>query len=159
MLVFDASSIIYAWDNYPIKQFPGLWEWMEKEIEDGKFKIPDVAYDEVGDNAPECQKWLKNVDIERLPITSGILSKALFIKNLLGIEEDQYGADGVGENDILIIACAKINGATLVSDEALQTNLPSVWKNMKIPAVCNLDEVDVRCINFLRLIKNSKEVF
>lgn len=90
MLVFDASSIIYAWDNYPIKQFPGLWEWMEKEIEDGKFKIPDVAYDEVGDNAPECQKWLKNVDIERLPITSGILSKALFIKNLLGIEEDQY---------------------------------------------------------------------
>ena len=33
MRVFDASSMIYAWDNYPIGQFPGMWEWMGSQIE------------------------------------------------------------------------------------------------------------------------------
>jgi hypothetical protein len=47
MQVFDASSIIYAWDNYPIRQFPGLWEWMVKQIEDEKLAIPSIAFDEV----------------------------------------------------------------------------------------------------------------
>jgi len=32
MSLFDASSIIYAWDNYPPELFPPLWDWLEEEL-------------------------------------------------------------------------------------------------------------------------------
>jgi len=44
MQTFDASSMIYAWDNYPPGQFPGLWEWMGKQIELEEFVMSEVAF-------------------------------------------------------------------------------------------------------------------
>jgi len=53
MRVFDASSMIYAWDNYPFGQFPPLWNWMADQIKQGAVTMPSVALevcamDEVG---------------------------------------------------------------------------------------------------------------
>ena len=87
-----------------------------------------------------------------------ILEEALRIQGLLGIQNDQYGG-GVGENDILIIATAKIEGVDLISDENKQPNLPENMKNYKIPAVCALPSVQVGSLNFLELIKNSGCIF
>lgn len=42
MQVFDASSMLYAWDNYPVRQFPGLWNWLATQIEENAFVIPSV---------------------------------------------------------------------------------------------------------------------
>jgi hypothetical protein len=39
--------MIYAWDNYPVRQFPGLWEWMATQIEERKLVMPSVAFEEV----------------------------------------------------------------------------------------------------------------
>jgi hypothetical protein len=44
MRVFDASSMIYAWDNYPERQFPGLWDWMAKQVEEENIVLPSVAF-------------------------------------------------------------------------------------------------------------------
>ena len=52
MQVFDASSMIYAWDNYPIRQFPGLWDWMKTRIMKKTLVMPRVAFDEVADKMP-----------------------------------------------------------------------------------------------------------
>lgn len=54
MRVFDASSMIYAWDNYPLQQFPGLWEWMEDQIRQRKLAMPSVALAEVGKRLPSA---------------------------------------------------------------------------------------------------------
>jgi predicted nucleic acid-binding protein len=105
MRVFDASSMIYAWDNYPVQQFPGLWKWMAGQIGAGELAMPSVALEEVAHKAPECAEWLKACDIEVLEINNAILQDAMRIKNLLGIVGDKYGG-GVGENDLLIIATA-----------------------------------------------------
>ena len=107
MQIFDASSIIYAWDNYPVTQFPNLWSWLAGEIKSNQLCIASVAFNEVKSKAPDCGEWLKAAAITKVVESNEILQCALEIKSLLGIQNDQYG-NGVGENDILIIATAKI---------------------------------------------------
>lgn len=159
MLLFDASSIIHAWDNYPPELFPPLWDWLSQEVVGGNLAISGVALDEVGKKAPECAAWLKDNDITVFPLTSEVLAESLRIKHLLGIEEDQYHPKGVGENDIFIIATASVTGLTLISDEGRQFVKPNILAKYKIPTVCELQYVGVTCINFLQLIRSSGAVF
>jgi len=158
MPVFDASSIIYAWDNYPIRQFPGLWDWLGEQIAEKKLAMPRVAFDEVAHKTPECAVWLKD-DIELVEIDNSVLNQAMAIKSLVGIIDDNYHPKGVGENDLLIIATACVYGAELISDEERQTTLPKEPTKKKIPAVCSMKEVTVPCINFLDFIKRSNAIF
>jgi predicted nucleic acid-binding protein len=158
MQVFDTSSIVYAWDNYPIDQFPPLWHWLANEIANGRIMFPEVVLGEVAKVSADCKAWLSNNDLKILPVSEAILLEALRIKGLLGIVE-QYG-NGVGENDLLIIATAKISGIDLVTDEKVQLDLSKTkLSNYKIPAVCNLDTVKVSSCDFLEFIRRSKAVF
>ena len=159
MQVFDASSMIYAWDNYPMRQFPGLWEWMEAQIEGKQLVMATVAFEEVEHKTPDSGKWLKDNHLEQLLISNAILQDAKRIKDLLGIVGDNYHSKGVGENDILIIATTRAHGMELVSDEGKQTNLPQDLSKSKIPAVCDMAGVSVTCINFIEYIKRSEAVF
>ncbi len=158
MRVFDASSMIYAWDNYPFRQFPPLWEWMALQIGHGELAMPSVALDEVAHKAPECAEWLKDCDLDVLEINNAVLQDAMRIKNLLGIVGDKY-AGGVGENDLFIIATARAHGAELVTDEKWQPTPPKKLENCKIPAVCDMPTVAVRWLKFIDYIKESGAVF
>jgi hypothetical protein len=159
MLTFDASSMIYAWDNYPREQFPSLWNWMASQMTEGVFVMAQVAFEEVQNKAPDCAKLLKNSSITRIRIDNDIVQESSRIKNLLGITDDDYHAKGVGENDILIIAAAKIRELELVSDEGKQTKQPQENRKLKIPGVCNLPDVGVPCMSFIELIRRSGESF
>ncbi len=69
MQVLDASSALYAWDNYPLEQFPPLWAWLARQIATGELTIPAVALDEVGHKSPDAAVWLKAQRISVLPMT------------------------------------------------------------------------------------------
>ena len=155
----DASSIVYGWDNYPIGQFPGLWNWIADQITSRELSMSRVAYDEVSVVSPECTEWLRNCEIVRREITNEIINAALAIKSELGIQNDNFHVDGVGENDILIIASAKVSGVELISDENKQETLPHNLRKYKMPAVCKMQSVAVSCINFVEYIKQSNRVF
>ena len=159
MQVFDASSMIYAWDNYPVRQFPPLWKWMGAQIKEKKLVMPTVAFEEVANKMPDCGAWLEENDLTQLEISNAIVRDAMRIKGLLGIVDDNYHPRGVGENDILIIATAGVHKAELVSDEERQPTLPKEPSKRKIPAVCGMEEVAVPCINFIEFIKRSNEIF
>jgi len=154
MYSFDASSMILAWDNYPPENphFDSLWLWFSEQIHNKNFSISIKALDEVCHKIPECGNWLKNNNIEVYPLTATSLEVAQKIKTLLGIVEERY-TKGVGEKDLLIISIAKENEKTLVSDESRQNKLPALKSNYKIPAVCNLPEVNIKCVSFLDLLK------
>lgn len=158
MHVFDASSIVHAWDNYPAAQFPGLWNWLAAELHADNISLPTVAYTEVEHVAPDCARWLTENGLTPLELTEPMLQDALTFKNLIGVIGERYG-HGVDENDLLIIACALHHGAPLVSNEARQLALPKLKYNCKIPAVCGMEDVGVQCIGFLDFMKESGAVF
>ncbi|MNO70549.1 hypothetical protein D3C76_614370 [compost metagenome] len=158
MWAFDASSMIYAWDNYPEKHFPRLWEWIGIQIASGIITMPLVAFEETSSKSPDCGKWLKDANLSILHPTTSILKCAAKLKSLLGIEGDRYGV-GVGENDLIIIATAEINGLPLVSNEAVQMSLPKALSKYKIPAVCSLKIPPTTVIDFLAYIKQSGAKF
>jgi hypothetical protein len=159
MRVLDASSALHAWDNYPIENLPTLWSWLDSEISGGKIVIPRVAFDEIGHISPECRRWLHDIrGFAPVEVNNIIASYALLINGEIGVQNDQYGS-GVDANDVIIIDTAKACGLTLVSNESRQPSLPANMKNYKIPAVCNLQRVNVLCINFADLIKSSSRVF
>lgn len=159
MPAVDASSMIYAWDNYPITQFPKLWDWLAAEFAAKSLYLPNAAYGEVGHKVPDCCTWLNGCQCDVVHETNQITQAALNIKQLLGIQNDQYHPDGVDENDVLIIATAKANGHALISNENRQPNLPLNQKKYKIPAVCTLNGVTVTCSNFVEYMKASGRVF
>lgn len=147
-------------DNYPIERFPGVWRYVHEIIQSGDLTICDVAYDEVADRSPECHNWLRTEDIERFEVDQATIHVSLDLKSKLGIVDDNYHPKGVGENDLLIIASAKVNQRRLVTNEARQdTNLPSNPARYKIPAVCGLAGIDVPTLNFLDLLQESDQPF
>jgi hypothetical protein len=155
---FDASSMIYAWDNYPEKQFPGLWEWIEIGIQAKDICMSIVAFEEVKLKAPDCANWLTQRGVEQHDITNDIVQDANRIKSLLGIVGDNYHPKGVDENDLLIIATARAYGVQLISEEhqPLEPNEP---RKRKIPAVCRMSSVAHPCTNFIDYIKAVGAVF
>lgn len=159
MQVFDASSMIHAWDNYPARQFPGLWEWLSEQMQQQRLVMASVALEEVRHKTPDCVQWLQDNGLSQLPIDNAILQAAIQIKALLGIINDRYHAKGVDENDLLIIATAKVHQAELVTDEGRQTTMIEVPAKRKIPAVCAMPQVSVSCLNFIEYIKSSNTVF
>ncbi len=159
MLAFDASSIIHAWDNYPRKNFPPLWNWISDNVERGEFVMAQVAFEEVKKKSPDCATFLKNSELTLIKVNNDIAQEAVRIKGRLGIVNDQYHPDGVGENDIFIVATAKVRGLELVSEEGRQVKQPRENRRLKIPRVCSLPDVRVTCINFIELIRRSDQVF
>lgn len=159
MHTLDASSILHAWDNYPLTQFPGLWDWLAAEIQAQRLSIAVVALDEVGHKSPDCATWLKSQNIRRLAMSNDVIQAAMDIKQHVGIQNDQYHPKGVDENDILIIAAAQYHGATLVTNEARQSSSLKEPTRRKIPAVCDLPGVAVAHKNFLDYLRASEQVF
>jgi predicted nucleic acid-binding protein len=158
MQTLDASSIIYAWDNYPNLQFPGLWRWLATQTAQAKLSIPVVALAEVVAKSPACGAWLKAANVQVLQETAQSLRVAANIQTTLGVVDGKYG-DGVGDKDVRIIAIAKVQAAELLTNEKLQPGKPAKLLNYKIPAVCDLATVGVVHLSFLDYIKRSGQVF
>lgn len=152
----DSSAIVYGWDNYRVSKFPKLWDWLEAEMTGGRLALSSVAYGEIETVSPDCHEWLSD-KINRIPMSQSMLASALAFKNSLGIINDQYKS-GVGENDLFIIANAKEIGATLISNESIQNNLPTILANYRIPAVCQ-HIAATPCISFLDYINQSAATF
>jgi len=159
MYAIDSSAIIHGWEQYPIYIFPKIWEFFAHKQTVKEFQYSEIVMNEVYHKSSELYQWLQNNNASKIELSNDIVQFANTLKRSLGIEEDSYHSKGVDENDLLIIATAKINNLALVTNESIQITLPDVMSKYKIPTVCKLNIVEVQTLNFLELLKNYKETF
>ena len=126
---------------------------MEKQINAGNFLIPEIVKGE----ATDVHSWLSGKSLPTVAMSVKIHDAAQFIKDGLGIEDDDYSPKGVNENDVFIIATAKVYGCAIVTEEGEQQQLPSIGENYKMPAVCHKNNIQVG--NFLAILTKSGKVF
>ena len=131
--LIDASSVIYAWENYPIEIFPHLWTWLEEDqMAENLVGMIRENLDEVEKMSPECFQWLKYGSISVISGSDEAIQEEKRLADELGIKDDKYGK-GVDYNDLLLIATASVNKYDVMTNEALQGEEPKNKANYKIP--------------------------
>lgn len=158
MRVIDASSIVLAWDIYPIDQFSKFWLWVESNLKAETLLMGQPNFDEVGHVSPDCHSWLAS-NLTVLPVDNEVMAAAVQINLALGVSGGNYHSSGVDENDVFCIAMGKAHNCGVISDEALQASLPVDPLKYKIPAVCAMPQVSVDCVSLNQYIRQSGASF
>lgn len=148
----DTSSILHAWvEAYPPDNFPKLWQKVDSFISQGKLISSDEVLRELRKKHDSAYQWAKNHTNFFVPIDDPIQKLVSDIMSQHPRLVDTR--KGRKEADPFVIAVAKLNKCTVVTNEILTTNL----RKPNIPDVCNA--MTVQCVNILQLIQAEGWVF
>ena len=156
----DANIFIASWySSYPIKNFPSLWVQLAQyqddiiliapingEIEPISSADKNLSLVEQKTKYP-LRTWLNTNQFSETPIDDTVNQLSLELEKKYQIKNPPKG---VGKNDILLIAYAKIMEKTVVTFEKIQNQRPHEKHNYKIPLVCKDEKVI--CIDFINMI-------
>ncbi len=159
----DANVFITAWYDryigYPPRIFPSLWKQLSECRSDIVLIKP--IFDEIEPISPPDKKlsiekkrekyplrvWMEENQFDVTDINDETKAVSLDLEKEYEINSESKGA---GQNDITLIAYAKIMDKTVVTFEAKQPQKPGKKSNYKIPLICQ--EQDVACINFIDML-------
>jgi hypothetical protein len=156
----DANIFITAWNSsYPMKVFPSLWEHLAQYRNDLVLIKP--VFDEIDPISSADKKLPKNKKREKYPLRVWMIDNHFDAKpitdeiNSISLElEKEYETNnnpkGANQNDITLIAHAKVKEKIVVTCEEEQTQKPGKKKNYKIPLICN--EQGVEWIKFVTML-------
>lgn len=149
--VFDSNVFMNLQQRQPIDVYPSVWEKISELMEDGTITSSQEVYEEILVGEDYLSEWAKKrsecflpTDEETQIVVRDILSK------YRGLVE---GGKKKNNADPFVIAVAKINGCTIVSEET-RTNNPN---SPKIPDVCSV--LGLSCINFVAFSREMKISF
>jgi len=140
----DTSALIAAWyERYKPNRFPKLWEQLDQLITDGRLVSSSLVLRECSkQRSEELHAWLKPREAMFLVPDEGVQGQVDHIVNtytgLVAAGKEKFQADP------FVIALAKVNGHTVITEETGPTSLS------KIPGVCNAMKVE--CVNLMQLI-------
>ncbi len=157
----DANIFLTAWEKsgYPINVFPSLWKQLAL-LKDDIILIKPI-FNEIDPISPADKKidllkkrekyplrmWLEDNKFIETPVSGNVESTSLDLEMQYEIQEVSKGA---GQNDITLIAYAKMNNKTIVTLEGKQAQIPKEKHNYKIPLICKQQGVD--CIDFVTML-------
>ena len=156
----DANIFITAWNSgYPIRVFLSLWEQLAHCRNDLVLIKP--VFDEIDPISSADKKLPKEKKIEKYPLRVWMIENHFDAEpitdeiNAVSLElEKEYETNndpkGANQNDITLIAYAKVKEKIVVTFEEAQPQKPGKKKNYRIPLIC--DEQGVECINFVAML-------
>jgi len=160
----DANVFITAWfETYPPRIFSPLWKKLATYTDDIELIRPVFA--EIDTIQSQHRRlsiekkrelyplrfWMDGCGFNVIDIDGAIENLSISMEKEYEISEMTKGA---GQNDITLIAYAKIYGMTVVTLEAQQKQKPGKKSNCKIPIICS--EQGIRCINFIEFLDELK---
>ncbi|MDZ7808356.1 MAG: DUF4411 family protein [Gracilimonas sp.] len=147
----DSDAIINAWRDYPIQNFPKIWDWIESlgEIEIGG--MSEVVFDELAKGGDECYDWFKKRrDIFIHPSDQAIQAE---VQRLVTSYNNFGLTTGKNEGDPYVVALAIVKNAIVVTNESPSNDM----NGPKIPDICRAE--DISRIKFVEVITREGVVF
>lgn len=140
----DTSALIAAWyERYKPNRFPKLWDQLDKLIKEGRLVSSSLVLRECSkQRSEELHEWLQpRTSMFQMPdeiVQAQVEHIVNTYTGLVTAGKEKFQADP------FVIALAKVNGYTVITEETGLTSLS------KIPGVCNA--MNVECINLMQLI-------
>ena len=141
---------------------PGFWEWLEVMREAGRVASIKRVLGELSDQDDSLSTWASARDSWFLPdndlMANSLPAITAWVYNQRWNSRDKYTLSATAQffstvaADLFLVAYAKGNGLTLVTQEA-PCNGPA---QVKIPTVCN--GVGVLCINLTDMLRAERVV-
>lgn len=149
--VFDTSSIRSLQHFYP-RVFKSIWDGLDDLVARRELLSTREVFNELERQAvsEEVMKWVKaNKELFITPTGSELLfvAEIFKIKHFQGLIGAQQRLKGMPVADPFVIACAQINGGTVVTEEGWQrggkplklkphaAKIPNVCAHFKIPCI------------------------
>ncbi len=140
--VFDTSSLSKLKHFYP-GVFKSVWQGLETLIENGELVSTREVWREMerGNNDQYTNAWFKkHKEIFTMPTAAELqfVAEIFQHKHFQMLIGEQQRLKGTPVADPFVIACAKVKGGTVVTEEQLKPNaarIPNVCQHFKIPCI------------------------
>lgn len=146
----DSDAIINAWRDYPIQNFPKIWDWVESLGRNEIGGMSEVVFKELEKGGDECYDWFK--DRKKLFVHPNDDDIQAEVKRLVTSYNNFGWITGKNEGDPYVVALALVKGAVVVTNESPSNNM----NGPKIPDVCRVE--GVQRIKFVQVITRENVV-
>jgi hypothetical protein len=148
----DTSGWLDGWQrHYPPDVFPSLWTKLDDLITAGEIISTEEVYIEIERKADELHTWMKLRKHMLVPLDEPVQLRAAEL--LAEFPRLVDTLRGRSKADPFVIATAMHQGAVVVTGEPLTGKMDKP----RIPDVCQAK--NIRCINFLQMIRELKLTF
>ena len=152
---FDSGALITPHRyRYPIDMFPPLWDRLAETFCGGSVFLCEEAFDEIANRGDKLSGWIKERKNQNPLLVRKTLKGVLKLGTEIALANPKIATSRSGKAaDPVVIAHAKIAGATVVTQESPSGNPDG----QKVPNVC--ERMGVRWINFLQFMRNENYRF
>lgn len=159
MFLLDANTYIQAKNQYYDMTFcPAYWECLDREFAKGNLASVIEVYNELKESGDELADWVKARKVQFIPINSENIQREFAKVATYVASHEKYKPASVDQflagADPWIIAAAKVNGATVVTQESL---VDANSKKVKIPNICK--QFNVRYITTFEMLRQLNAQF
>ena len=147
----DSDAIINAWRDYPIVNFPNIWEWVELLGSEQIGGMSEVVFKELERGGDECYNWFK--ERKELFVYPNDEEIQYEVRRLVNTYNNFGLTTGKNEGDPYVIALAKVKGAVVVTNESPSNDM----NGPKIPDICRVE--GIQRIKFVQVITKEGVVF
>jgi len=156
MYIFDTCILVNANRvQFPISTNNLFWDWLVDCGKQGKIKIPESVFDEIGEGNDGLAQWIKqNKEHFFIPKDDAYTHMpAVMDAYVKAYGQDSSFPEGTLETlkaDPYVVAHAKGLSASVATGELAKNGKLANYKEVKIPHVCQL--LNIPCFTFIQFL-------